>query len=317
MVCGPCPVVSSVCLHPRGAHWVQRSEDLRGYCWCHPAWDQTLCCLNPLLMLSPWSSHSRRASCAASSAPFVSALAGDTLLRWAGPVLCGTNSLCNMSTDKLAGNYRRRRSLLSRRGRGASPYGALWIAAWGIFLFLFFPQWNSKQWHLKRITKFPPIGILMRPGVLFLGERHASRSLVTADVIAVIEFQKVDHWGGQSGTVDLRGHQKGGRKKKEKKNRHIFVRDKRDSVPFFFFFLFHENWWIQILLLQELSAETLEKHVRQKESRSRTFELTEHSHSPPPALSWVFWCFLYRPTRFSSKFTLTSNFFFFFFKQMY
>lgn len=53
-------------------------------------------------------------------APFVSARAGDTLLRWAGPVLCGTNYLCNMSTDKLAGNYRRRGSLLSRRGRGVT-----------------------------------------------------------------------------------------------------------------------------------------------------------------------------------------------------
>lgn len=301
MVCGPCPVVSSVCLHPRGAHWVQRSEDLRGYCWCHPAWDQTLCCLNPLLMLSPWSSHSRRASCAASSAPFVSARAGDTLLRWAGSVLCGTNSLCNMSTDKLVGNYRRRRSLLSRRGRGASPYGELWIAAGGFFFFP--PQWNSKQWHLKRITKFPPIGILMRPGVLFLGERHASRSLVTADVIAVIEFQKVDRSGGQSGTVDLRGHQKGG-------GTDTFLCVTNAIPSLFFVCLFHENWWIQILLLQELSAKTLEKHVRQKESRSRTFELTEHSHSPPPALSWVFWCFLYRLTRFSSKLTLTSNFFF-------
>lgn len=112
----------------------------------------------------------------------------------------------------------------------------------------------------------------MRPCVLFLGERHASRSLVTADVIAVIEFQKGDCTGGQSQTADFNDIK---RREAKKKDTFLCVTDTILSR-----FLFHENWWIQILLLQELSAEDLEKHTRQKEIRSRTLELTEYSHSP-------------------------------------
>lgn len=57
----------------------------------------------------------------------------------------------------------------------------------------------------------------MRPGVLFLGERHASRSLVTADVIAVIEFQKVDRSGGQSGDCGFERTSKEGEEEEKKK----------------------------------------------------------------------------------------------------
>lgn len=64
---------------------------------------------------------------------------------------------------------------------------------------------------------------------------------MTADVIAVIEFQKVDRSGGQSGDCGFeRTSKEGEEEEKKKKNRHVFVRDKRDSVPFsssFFFFV--------------------------------------------------------------------------------
>lgn len=252
------------------------------------------------------------------AAPFVSARAEDAPSHAPEPELCGTNSLCNMSTDKLAGNYRRRRSLLSWRGRGASPYGVLWITAGGIF---FPPQWNSKRWHLKRKTKFPPIGILMRPCVLFLGERHASRSLVTANVIAVIEFQKGDRTGGQSQTVDFDDIQLRGGKK-----RHIFVCDKHDFVPFCFIktgeFKLYSSRSCQPRLWRSTSCRKKAASVHWNWQNTPTLP-------KQPALSWMFWCFLYRPTQFGFKLPQPSNkkqihyfffikkffFFYFFFQQ--
>lgn len=61
---------------------------------------------------------------------------------------------------------------------------------------------------------------------------------MTADVIAMIEFQKVDRSGGQSGDCGFERTSKEGEEEEKKKNRHVFVRDKRDSVPFSFLFFF-------------------------------------------------------------------------------
>lgn len=86
--------------------------------------------------------------------------------------------------------------------------------------------------------------------------------------MAVIGFQSRDRTGEQSQTVDFDDIKRGEAKKMCVTNTILSL------------FCFMKTGKIQISLLQELSAEALEKHVGLKESSSRTLELTEYSHSP-------------------------------------
>lgn len=189
------------------------------------------------------------------------------------PELCGTNSLCNMSGDKLAGNYWRRRSLLSRRGRGASPLrGTLNHSRRHFF---FSPTVKLQTMAFKKNKQVSP-NWNFNAALCFIFGRASCISQPRDCGCDCCDW--IPERGSHRRTVagcGFRWHQTERRGKKKKK-RHIFVCDKHDSVPFF---LFHENWWIKIFLLQELSADALEKHIRQKESSFCTLDSTKYSHS--------------------------------------
>lgn len=98
-------VVCEVCLRPQQQTWtIVRGGGGLGRHWqWHIVWKETLCSSDPLLMPRPWSYIHTMVMCCGMSCTICLQLCYG--FRLTGRKVCDANSLCNMSSDKLASHY--------------------------------------------------------------------------------------------------------------------------------------------------------------------------------------------------------------------